>query len=82
MDAMKWLALAVLVMFPLVPATADAVILSTTYIGEGSIEPPVGAESHRFGRRVTITATPAPGWQFDHWEGDLSGSSPSQRLRL
>lgn len=26
---------------------------------------------------VTLTATPAAGWRFDHWDGDAAGSTPA-----
>ncbi|MDA1264786.1 MAG: DUF1349 domain-containing protein, partial [Planctomycetota bacterium] len=31
---------------------------------------------------VQVTATPAVGWQFSHWSGDLSGSSNPQVLSM
>ena len=63
-----------------------AVFLETTGIrltaevqGQGSLslDPPGG--SYDEGIVVTVTAAPSPGWEFDHWEGDLAGSqNPSQ----
>jgi uncharacterized repeat protein (TIGR02543 family) len=32
-------------------------------------------ETYISGTNVTLTATPAPGYQFDSWSGDLSGST-------
>ncbi|NLM36839.1 MAG: hypothetical protein GX202_01780 [Firmicutes bacterium] len=31
---------------------------------------------------VTIRAIPEPGWYFDHWEGDISGTEATVSLRL
>ncbi len=43
--------------------------------GAGTTSPPVGTHTYDYGDVVPIEATPATGWQFDHWEGDVSGSS-------
>ena len=80
---MKWKVLGALVAVHVLGVTAaHAVTLSTTYIGEGSINPPVGVHSFGWGSKVTITATPVEDWVFDHWEGDLSGSSNPKSLRM
>ncbi len=41
--------------------------------GQGTVSPSSG--SFDSGTNVTITATPASGYLFDHWSGDLSGTS-------
>jgi uncharacterized repeat protein (TIGR02543 family) len=48
--------------------------LTTNTVGNGSISlnPPGGTYCE--GTVVTLTATPDPGWQFDGWSGDLSGT--------
>ena len=43
--------------------------------GAGTTSPAVGTHTYDFGNVVPIEATPATGWQFDHWEGDVSGSA-------
>lgn len=50
-------------------------ILSTESIGSGSVEPFGG--TYVPGSHVQLTAVPNDGWQFDHWEGDASGTSPA-----
>src|SRR5262249_12976777 len=55
------------------PFSTRAALLNLTRLGEGSIEPDVGVHSYSRGSKVTVTATPAAGWEVDHWEGDLSG---------
>jgi hypothetical protein len=47
--------------------------LTTEVVGSGSVIPDGG--TYKKGTNVTITAIPDPGWQFHHWEGDLSGSN-------
>lgn len=43
--------------------------------GNGSVEPGAGNHTYDHGDQATLSATPAEGWEFDHWEGGLSGSS-------
>jgi PhoPQ-activated pathogenicity-related protein len=62
--------------------SASAAKLNITYLGEGSVNPPVGVHSYSYFSSVTITATPAPGWAFSHWEGSLAGYGASARVRM
>lgn len=48
--------------------------------GEGTVSPEVGNYSLTGGTEVYIMATPAPGWFFGAWGGDLSGTMPSVLL--
>lgn len=52
---------------------ASATYLTVTKIGEGTVTPGVGANDLSWFSRVTLRATPAPGWVFDRWEGDMKG---------
>jgi len=58
----------------------QAVHFDITRIGQGVINPDVGAYSYTSGQTVTLTATPADGWVVDHWEGDLTGTGTSKAL--
>ncbi len=49
--------------------------ISTSPSGSGSVSPSAG--TFDAGTMVTLTANPDPGWQFDHWSGDASGTSPT-----
>lgn len=49
--------------------------LNTSVGGQGSISRSVSYNSYAYGTDVALTAVPAEGWVFDHWEGDLTGSS-------
>jgi hypothetical protein len=45
--------------------------------GEGSVSPPEGAYAYALGEVVQLVATPAEGWTFERWEGDVdSGDNP------
>ncbi len=48
--------------------------------GQGNVilNPPGG--SYSAGQQVTLTAVPATNWQFDHWEGAASGTSPNTQV--
>ena len=59
------------VMCMMAPAYANYLIV--TQIGEGTVSPSVGSHYYVWYSRVTLTATPAPGWVFDRWEGDFEG---------
>lgn len=53
--------------------------LSTAVDGSGSISPSSG--SYPSGS-LTLKATPTPGYVFDHWSGDLTGSENPAVLKL
>ncbi|MBN2417126.1 carboxypeptidase regulatory-like domain-containing protein [bacterium] len=42
--------------------------------GSGSVSRSPAGEVYDHNETVTLTAQPAQGWAFDHWEGDISGS--------
>ena len=44
----------------------------------GTINPSAGTHSYSQGSLVTVTASPASGYAFDHWEGDCSGTGTCQ----
>lgn len=43
--------------------------------GQGTTNPSPGTHTYDDGTQVTITASPASGWKFDHWGGDVSGTT-------
>jgi len=46
--------------------------LTMQVTGSGATSPPVGVRDYAQGTRVSITATPDSGWQFDSWTGDVA----------
>lgn len=42
--------------------------------GEGTVVVDPAAPEYEAGTQVSVRAIPVTGWQFDHWERDLSGS--------
>ena len=49
--------------------------LTTSVSGSGSVSRNPNAATYAAGTVVTLTATPAAGFQFSGWSGDLSGSA-------
>jgi uncharacterized repeat protein (TIGR02543 family) len=46
----------------------------------GTVSPDKGI--YDIGTEVTITATPASGYRFDKWTGDISGNTPSVKITM
>jgi hypothetical protein len=53
------------------PATMAVLTVNTN--GSGSVNP--GTATVPVGKLLTLTATPASGWRFDHWEGPVTGQN-------
>jgi len=58
-----------------VATTSYSLTTSMSPSGAGSVSPASG--QYVSGTSVTLTATPASNYTFDHWGGDASGSSPT-----
>ncbi|MFW6244752.1 MAG: InlB B-repeat-containing protein, partial [Fibrobacterota bacterium] len=52
--------------------TDDYDLTVTVSQGQGSVSPQNG--TYNRGQSVNVTATPSSGWEFDSWEGDVSGA--------
>ncbi len=51
--------------------------------GQGSTSPSVGSHSYNEGENVSISASPAVGWAFSNWVGDVSSaSSPNTTVTM
>ncbi len=55
-------------------------MLSTAIQGQGSVDPNGG--TYEEGSGLTLTATPADGWHFVEWLGDLTGSANPGALTM
>jgi TRAP transporter TAXI family solute receptor len=56
--------------------------LKITAVGEGTTSPAPGTYTKTEGESVTVTATPATGYELDRWEGDVSGTDDSITLKM
>ena len=61
---------------------AELVRVLTAQQGSGTVTRSPNADSLLTGSRVTLTATPAVGWRFGHWEGDVAGVFSNIELTL
>lgn len=48
--------------------------LTVNLVGNGTVTRTPDKPTYRYNEVVTLTAVAAPGWTFDRWSGDLSGS--------
>jgi hypothetical protein len=66
---------------PIDPEDAGAPGIVVTTNGQGTVSrTPTG--DYACGQVVSLTATPAQGWRFVNWSGDLNGSSPTLPLTV
>ena len=56
--------------------------LTTSVTGMGSVETQPDQPTYSCTEIVTLTAVPDPGWQFDHWELDLTGTTNPETLLM
>ena len=62
---------------PVACSSATAHDLTISVDGQGTTNPSPGTYEYDSGTEIAITASPACGWTFDHWSGDVSGTSPT-----
>ncbi len=60
--------------------TAAQYNLSISQVGNGSVAKSPDKPTYSYGEKVTLTATPASGWAFTGWSGDVI--SPTNPLEL
>ena len=51
--------------------------LTISINGQGTINPGEGTHEYHRGTQVTINVSAISGWEFDHWSGDATGTSPT-----
>ena len=57
-----------------ITVTAPQYTLTMAVNGSGATSPSVGTHTYDENTTVTLSATPAPGWEFDRWGGSISSS--------
>lgn len=65
-----------------VPSDVNLTISVSPSSNAGSISKSPDKTIYSYGETVKLTATPSPGYQFDHWDGVLSGSSNPANIIL
>ena len=56
--------------------------LTINVIGSGSVAKNPDQPTYTYGTIVELNATADPGWIFDHWGGDLSGSKNPENINM
>lgn len=56
--------------------------LDIRYSGVGTVATDPVQVAYRNGAQVTLTANPAPGYLFSHWEGDLTGNKNPDTITM
>lgn len=56
--------------------------LSSSVVGEGSVTWSPVKDTYRLGEITTLTATPADGYQFSKWAGDLDGTDNVKMISI
>jgi uncharacterized repeat protein (TIGR02543 family) len=62
--------------------TQNTYALSITVVGGGSVTKSPDKSTYQYGDVVRLTATPATGWSFAGWSGDLSGTTNPQTITI
>jgi hypothetical protein len=66
----------------IVPEDGDRNTLTVNVVGDGTVAEDPDWMAYNCGDVVTLTATPALGWGFDGWSGDLTGSANPASLTM
>lgn len=61
--------------------TQNVYTLTTSAVGDGSVSRNNSGPYH-FGDFVDLTAIPAAGWSFNHWSGDVTGSTNPETILI
>jgi uncharacterized repeat protein (TIGR02543 family) len=56
--------------------------LTISINGQGNINPSEGKYEYPSGTQVTINVSAISGWDFDHWSGDATGTSPTIAITM
>lgn len=67
---------------PIAAEDANAPSIAVTKVGEGTITQTPNSATYACGQQVQFNASPATGWKFLNWSGDLNGTGPTQTLTV
>jgi len=56
--------------------------LTVSVVGNGSVAKDPDQPTYTYGTLVELTATADPGWTFDHWSGNLTGSANPETINM
>ena len=62
--------------------TREQYSLARRVVGSGSISAAPNQGSYLYGDVVALTATPAAGWSFGGWSGDLAGGNTTENITI
>ena len=68
---------------PIIPEDGNPIgnfTIQVDTVGEGTVAVQPVKQTYQCDDVVTLTASPATGWEFSNWSGDLSGSSPQRQI--
>lgn len=66
----------IMAMFELSVPPPPFYTVTISLIGQGDTNPDPGPHDYEENTFVDVEAFAAPSWKFDHWEGDVGGTSP------
>lgn len=64
------------------PHTFEEYTLTANIEGQGTVTIDPEQDTYTHGTYVTLTANPETGWYFDHWDGDLTGDTSPENVRM
>ena len=67
---------------PIAAEDADAPSLTVNKVGQGTVTQTPAGPGYTCGQQVQLQATPASGWLFQNWSGDLNGTGASRLLTI
>ena len=67
---------------PLAPEDANAPGITVNKVGQGTVTQTPAGPNYTCGQQVQLQATPASGWLFQNWSGDLNGTGASRLLTI
>jgi len=74
----------VVLLFLVLAINASAInfTLTVNTQGSGTVTRNPNNSSYPLGATVTVTATPATNWHFDHWSGNVTGTLNPTNIRM